>query len=53
MVDHVSLREKSETVKQFEDGVARLVDGHDNHSVSFLAQSEGGGEGLTIKYFID
>ena len=41
MVDKVSLREEGECVKELEDGVARLVDGHDNHSIRSLTESVG------------
>ncbi len=33
LVDDAAQREKSETVKQFEDGVTRLVDGEDDQSI--------------------
>jgi len=39
MVNHVALREKSESVHEFEDGVARLVDGHDDDALVLPAQT--------------
>ena len=39
MVDEVSLGEESEGVKQLEDGVARLVDGHDHNATTTLNQT--------------
>ena len=39
MVDQVATREKSESVKQLENGVARLVDGHDHYPVVQSGQS--------------
>ena len=37
MVDHGSLGEEGEGVKQLEDGVARLVDGHDDDTLATQA----------------
>ena len=39
MIDQVATREKSESVKQLEDGVARLVNGHDHYPVLEAGQS--------------
>ena len=39
MVDHGALGEEGEGVKQLEDGVARLVDGHDDDALTLLAQT--------------
>ncbi len=39
MVDHVALGEEGEGVKQLEDGVARLVDRHDDGALSIPAQT--------------
>ena len=39
MIDHGSLGEEGEGVKQLEDGVAKLVDGHDDSTLSFPAQT--------------
>ena len=38
VVDQVAQREESECVKQLEDGVARLVDGHHHYPVLVLCQ---------------
>ena len=38
MVDHISEGEQSEGVKQLEDGIAWLVDGHDNDAVLHSTQ---------------
>ena len=40
VVDEPSLGEKSEGVKQLEDGVARLVDGHHNNTTAILVQTK-------------
>ena len=42
MVDHRPLGEEGEGVKQLEDGVARLMDGHDDNAFPLLAQAESG-----------
>ena len=39
VVDDISSREQGESVKQLEDGVARLVDGHDHNVVTLYTQS--------------
>ncbi len=39
MVHTVATREQSESVKEFEDGVARLVDGHHYYPVFEASQS--------------
>ena len=39
MVDQVATREKSECVKELEDGVARLVNGHDHYPVLEVGKS--------------
>ncbi len=41
LVDNAAQREESESVKQLEDRVARLVDGHDDDSVTRLTESAG------------
>ena len=42
MVDHRPLGEEGEGVKQLEDGVARLMDGHDDNALPLLAQAKSG-----------
>ena len=39
MVNDISSREQGESVKQLEDGVARLMDGHDHNVVTLYTQS--------------
>ena len=39
MVDNISSREQGESVKQLENGVARLMDGHDHNVVTLHTQS--------------
>ena len=39
MIDQVATREKSESVKQLENGVARLVNGHDYNPILEAGQS--------------
>ncbi len=41
VVDLTTLREESESVKLLKDRVARLVDGHDDDSVTRLTESAG------------
>ncbi len=41
MVDEPALGEEGEGVKQLEDGVARLVDGHDHDATTMLNQTAG------------
>ena len=40
MIDHVSNREQSESIKLLEDRVAGLMDGHDHNMVSLDAQTK-------------
>ena len=39
MVDNVSSREQGKSVKQLEDGVSRLMDGHDHNIITLHIQS--------------
>jgi len=39
LIHKVPLREESESVEQFEYGVARLMDGHDYHTIPCFTQS--------------
>ena len=39
MVDHIPHREQGKGIKLLEDGIARLMDGHDHNPVTGTAQS--------------